>query len=57
MNWLRRMLGGRPMTLVGHAFVDVVVNEDVFYWRDCYGRCWMANSRWGWFRVRAKAID
>ena len=45
------------MTLVGHAFVDVVVNEDVFYWRDCYGRCWMANSRWGWFRVRAKAID
>lgn len=53
----QRLLGGRPMDYVDYAFMDSVAHKPVFYWRDCYGRCWMAYTRWGWFRVRRRAME
>ena len=51
--WMR-LTGGRPMTKEIYAFRDVVAHKSIFIWRDFYGRYWMANTRWGWFRVRAQ---
>ena len=48
LSWLT---GGRPMTYVGHAFLDVVVGKQVYYWRDHYGREWLAYHSWSWFRM------
>lgn len=57
LHWINRLLGGRPMTYIGYAFTDVIIDQPVYYWRDSYGRVWLANNRWGLFRVRTKAID
>lgn len=48
---LSRVLDGRPMTRVGFAFTDTVVNEPVYYYRDTFGRLWMAQGAWARFRV------
>lgn len=45
------LLGGRPMTREGFAFVDEVSHETVHYYRDRFGRQWLATGRWSWFRV------
>ena len=57
MSALRWILGGRPMHEITDEpsyapFTDVVVGRRVRYWRDRYGRIWMAFSRWSQFRVR-----
>lgn len=53
--WVTR---GRPMTLIIEKyFIDEVVNEPVNLYRDKFGRYWMANNRWGWFRVKANYPD
>lgn len=55
MIWLKKLLGGRPMDEAdGCTFTDIVSGRLVRYWRDCYGRYWMAHTRWGWFRVQVK---
>jgi hypothetical protein len=46
-----RLTGGRPMRRLGYGFIDRVSGETVSYYIDAFGRCWMATSRWGWFRV------
>ena len=46
-----KLLGGRPMKYVGHAFYDRIGGEQVNYYRDSLGRNWMATSRWALFRV------
>jgi len=52
------LTGGRPMTLSSvPGFRDIVVNEMVFYFRDYYGRLWMAGSRWSWFRVKSVGFE
>lgn len=51
MSILARLLGGRPMRLVGPAFLDRVSGCMVNYYEDRFGRAWLAESRWSLFRV------
>jgi hypothetical protein len=51
--WWARFTGGRPMKWEGFAFTDVVVNRDVHYYRDLFGRKWMCFGGCSLFRVRA----
>lgn len=53
---LAHFTGGRPMTFDGFAFTDVVVNQPVCYWRDTFGRRWLAFGAWSLFRVEAAAL-
>jgi hypothetical protein len=39
------------MEKTGQAFTDMVNRGVVYYWIDCYGHRWMAETKWG-FRVR-----
>jgi hypothetical protein len=48
---LALITGGRPMSLIGEAFRDVVSGRMVYYYRDLFGRGWMAENRWAKFRV------
>jgi len=43
--------GGRPMTYIGPAFQDIVSGKWVNDYVDGFGRKWMAENRWGSFRV------
>ena len=56
MNWLSKLFyklsGGRPMNILSHYFTDAVTGEPVYRCRDKFGRRWMANGKWSWFRVR-----
>jgi hypothetical protein len=52
MNWLYWLTGGRPMKHVEFLFTDVVSGRGVHSFIDCYGRRWMAEGPWSWFRVR-----
>ena len=49
--WWTYLTGGRPMRRTGCAFVDRVTGRWVEYYRDRFGREWMAQSRWALFRV------
>ena len=51
-NFLYRLTGGRPMDCLELGFRDCVVGKPVWYWRDKFGRRWMAFSAWSFFRVR-----
>lgn len=39
---------------IGYAFSDSVSGKAVNYYRDCYGKVWLKDSRWGLFRVLSK---
>lgn len=52
MSLLNRLTRGRPMERVRYAFPDVLTGRRVHYYRDEFGRLFMATSRWGLFRVR-----
>lgn len=39
------------MKLLSFMFTDVVSGKDVNIYRDTLGRFWMAENKWGWFRV------
>lgn len=54
---LLKLTGGRPMTNRGYAFTDIVSGRPVYYWRDQFGRAWMANGAWSLFRVPRKSTD
>lgn len=54
MKWLYKITGGRPMTLIGFAFFDCVSGEQVYYAADKFGREWLSNGRWSWFRIRRR---
>ncbi len=49
-----KLTGGRPMTFIGSAFTDAVSGESVKYYKDYFGRTWMATSACNWFRVRRR---
>jgi hypothetical protein len=51
------LTGGRPMQHLGFAFMDRVVHREVRYWRDQFGRGWMAFTAWSLFRVRVQERD
>lgn len=42
------------MTATGFAFMDVVSGRPVRYWKDRFGRFWLAESAWSIFRVRSR---
>ena len=49
---LRRLTGGRPMTLVERSiFYDHIEGRTVNMYKDAFGRRWMAHNPWSWFRV------
>jgi len=50
-KWIPKLIGGRPMRRLRYLFTDEVDNQDVNAYIDKNGRYWMANNRWGWFRV------
>jgi hypothetical protein len=50
--WLQKLLFGRPMLETGYRFKDLVSGREVLQFIDCWGRLWMAHSRWGAGRVR-----
>lgn len=37
---------GRPMTITGYAFRDVVSRKSVYYATDLKGRTWLTEGRW-----------
>ena len=43
--------GGRPMNLLQYGFYDSVAGQPVYYWKDAFGRQWMAFGAWSLFRV------
>lgn len=47
-----KCLGGRPMQFICFSFQDTVSGKPVNYYKDCFNRYWMANDKWGWFRVK-----
>lgn len=49
---LAHLTGGRPMRCLGFAFRDCVSGEGVYDFQDKFGRIWMANNRWSWFRCQ-----
>lgn len=55
-RWWHRFTGGRPMVLVGFAFTDVVSGRPVSYWRDAFGKEWLAEGPWSSFRVARPSI-
>ncbi len=34
-----------------YRFTDMVSGKPVYYFEDAYGRRWLANNKWAWFRV------
>lgn len=55
MNFIKKLLGGRPMTFMRFAFNDVITDVAVNVYKDAFGRYWLAASRWSGFRVRIDA--
>jgi len=52
MNFIKRLLGGRPMKREEFAFTDHVSGESVCHYVDTLGRKWLASSPWALFRVK-----
>jgi hypothetical protein len=50
-EFLAILLGGRPMRVHSRAFVDVVTRRQVYRVVDRFGRWWLAESGWAFFRV------
>lgn len=50
---LHALLGGRPMLRVGDREV-IALNQPCKFgqYLDCFGRLWLAKSRWGVLRMR-----
>jgi hypothetical protein len=51
------LTNGRPMSCGGYLFTDKVSGKPVSLWYDYYGREWMADNRWGWFRVERNIYE
>jgi hypothetical protein len=52
MNFIKNLLGGRPMKYEGCAFIDLVSGKEVNRYTDTLGRKWLANSAWSLFRMK-----
>lgn len=48
---LAHITGGRPMVKGDYRFVDIITLKPVYYFKDYFGREWMAHHRWSLFRV------
>jgi len=52
------LTGGRPMIDCGLAFIDTLSNKSVRYYKDHFGRQWMAeDGEWSLFRVKRNKIQ
>jgi hypothetical protein len=47
----RWLTGGRPMNRICYCFEDAICRQPVYFWRDRYGRPWLAHHAWSLFRV------
>lgn len=54
---LMRITGGRPMERMEYLFKDTITNRHVYYYRDYFGRVWMATGAWASFRVKPTQED
>jgi len=54
MNFLRKLLGGRPMRFFKFEFTDICTGNRVNKYVDTLGRYWLAESRWSLFRVETR---
>jgi hypothetical protein len=54
--WVANISGGRPMQFIKYHFTDSVSGRDVNLYRDKFGKIWMAENRWGLFRVLADQL-
>jgi hypothetical protein len=52
MNFIKNLLGGRPMEYEGCAFFDYISGKKVNRYTDTLGRKWLAHSAWSLFRVK-----
>lgn len=57
MNWIRKILGGRPMRFDQSHFRDRISGDMVNFYTDTLGRRWLATSSWSLFRVRRADCD
>ncbi len=48
---------GRPMRYLDFAFTDVVSGKMVNYYTDYKNRTFMAETKWGMFRVRVERSE
>jgi hypothetical protein len=44
-KWFKSRWSMKP---TGNSFYDSVSGNVIHYWVDCYGKEWMAVSRWGY---------
>ena len=56
LKFLKYLTGGRPMMQEDSVFSfrDVVSGEMVHHFTDKFGRRWMAEHEWSWFRVEMR---
>ena len=47
IEFFKKLRSRFTMQRTKRGFTDIVSGNYVFYWVDCYGDCWMAESRWG----------
>ena len=52
LRLLMRITGGRPMERLEYRFRDTITNRPVYYYKDYFGRVWMATGAWSLFRVK-----
>ena len=48
---IKRLKSYLSLERIGYAFTDIVEGKGVYYYRDCYGRVYMKNSKWALFSV------
>lgn len=55
-NLFYKLTGGRPMVYKSALFTDFVSGLSVNHYVDKFGRNYMANHSWSWFRVEKKHV-
>ena len=51
-KWWHHLTGGRPMTYLRMAVLDLPRGVKLHYWRDAFGRTYIAARRWSLIRTR-----
>jgi hypothetical protein len=52
-----QLTGGRPMVRMEYRFTDHVSGKPVYYYKDAFGRVFMATGAWSLFRVALEGKD
>lgn len=58
IDWSKYLLalitGGRPMTRIDFRFYSIVTMNPVYCYEDYFGRRWLAEGSWSFFRVKTE---